>query len=742
MLTPATGNASLIGQTFAGYHVLGLVGRGAMGAVYLAEDVQLKRRVALKVLLGTLARNPAMVKNFQMEARAAAPLRHNNIVRVYNAGLEAGTPFMAMEYVEGEPLDRFLRRKGHMPWQTALFIGQQVAEALACAHDHGLVHRDVKPGNILLDGEGRARLSDFGIANVTIDGETAGPQGAFVGTPHYMSPEQCSGKKVGQSSDLFSLGVMLYRMISGKLPFQSDDPMELIRKIAYEDPQRLNRVTVGIPDDVARLVAHLLQKDPAKRPESAATVASMIKRLQAEQGGQSALPAALTAFVREEAEIRPVTHGDGTRRRPTGAPQKRTSSGRETIPFDADWIGAHARAIGLTILAAVCALTGSQIALAMRPTPEISGPPVVGALTPAAGHPGTQAVVAASDAFVLRDFSFYDPNNVVVVAEGRAGTRMNHGRGLMRLDLDEGVLYSVRAPMAPATDITSPVHSGVARAYAGITAPGMLVALHSQRASQLGLHVQPYSQSVTKSEPAYLLNMPQGDVSIEAVASMGNHTTILARSNDSDRLLELGFRSNKQTVREVARADAGAIIPESVQYDNGDTWVSYMIEAATGRRELWVAPSGGATSQPVLLTLGELGARVAFSTDSELVAYSATNREGLHEIHTIHIRSLRDIPGIGLGRIIENGWSSADDMIYALHTVPGSGVRQLVRIDPSSGVSEPITSFPRGLGTIAALSPDGRYVITNLAGDRPHIVLVDLREVSGATTPTLTAAQS
>ena len=263
MVSQQSGHASLIGSTFGGYEVQALVGRGAMGTVYLARDVALGRSVALKVLLGSLARNPAMVRSFYREAQAAAPLRHPRIVRVYAAGIEGGTPFIAMEYVPGEPLDRFLRRKGQISWQAALYVGGQVAEALQCAHDAGIVHRDIKPANILLDRQGRVRLTDFGIARVcTLEQHGSDPK--IIGTPRYMSLEQCAGEEVTQKTDLYSLGVTMYQMISGKLPFQADSPQVLMRLIASEPAPRLNRVMPDVPDDVARLVAHLLEKDPAQ----------------------------------------------------------------------------------------------------------------------------------------------------------------------------------------------------------------------------------------------------------------------------------------------------------------------------------------------------------------------------------------------------------------------------------------------------------------------------------------------
>jgi predicted Ser/Thr protein kinase len=326
MVGQPSGHASLLGTAFGGYEVQALIGRGAMGSVYLARDTALNRPVALKVLLGSLARNPAMVRSFHREAQAAAPLRHPNIVRVYAAGIEAGTPFIAMEYVPGETLDRFLRRKGQVAWQTALYIGGQVAEALTCAHRAGIIHRDVKPANILLDRSGRVRLTDFGIANAATH-ETQG----VIGTPQYMSPEQVRGVQLTPSTDLFSLGVILYQMMAGKPPFEAITPIALINRITTEEPVRLNRLRSDIPDDVARIVALLLEKRPENRPASAQDLAAALGRLQQEEGGRSAIPEALAAFVREQANgptlrlLTPVPQVGAKKAKPGTAKGRRAS---------------------------------------------------------------------------------------------------------------------------------------------------------------------------------------------------------------------------------------------------------------------------------------------------------------------------------------------------------------------------------------------------------------------------------
>ena len=283
------GQASLIGHTIGNYQVRTLVGRGATGAVYLAYDQALRRPVALKVLLGSLAHNPVHVRRFQLEAQAAAPLRHKNIVRIYEAGVRSAVPFAAMEYVEGEPLERFIQRHGTLRWQNALYIVQQIAEALQYAHEKGVLHRDLKPANILIDRKGRVRLTDFGIAPQPESIQGLSGIHEFVGTPEYMSPEQCNGEDYTRQSDIFALGVILYRMLTNQMPFTGDSPEALLQSIVDHKPPRVDQVALGVPDDVSRLVAHMMEKEPSKRIKDSSSILERIEVLFKEDGGASAV---------------------------------------------------------------------------------------------------------------------------------------------------------------------------------------------------------------------------------------------------------------------------------------------------------------------------------------------------------------------------------------------------------------------------------------------------------------------
>ena len=263
------------------YVLVRRLGRGGMGKVYLARDVLLDRLVALKVLNGSFASDPNLVKRFRREAKAAAQLNHPNIVRVYAVREEKKVPYIAMEYVEGQTLEQRLAATGPMPWQQALDIARQVAEALACAHSNGIVHRDIKPGNVLIDAQGQVRVADFGLAKFVNATSGITSDGSFLGTPQYMSPDHCGEGEISAASDVFSLGVMLYEMLSGQRPFTGETPMMLVRQISMDPVSPLEDLAPNLPQSVYDLVANLLEKDAKRRLASGPELLGAIKNILA-----------------------------------------------------------------------------------------------------------------------------------------------------------------------------------------------------------------------------------------------------------------------------------------------------------------------------------------------------------------------------------------------------------------------------------------------------------------------------
>jgi formylglycine-generating enzyme required for sulfatase activity/serine/threonine protein kinase len=262
------------------YRVLKVLGRGGMGVVYLAEDTTLRRRVALKQMLPGLGASPSARKRFLREAQALAAVEHDHIARIYDVGEERGMPFLAMEFLKGEPLDERLKRDATLPVAEALRVGREAAEGLAAAHANGLIHRDVKPANLWLEApRGRVKVLDFGLARATDDAQLT-QSGAIVGTPAYMAPEQARGEKVDPRCDLFSLGVVLYRICTGRQPFTGTDAISTLVAIATETPTPPNLVNFEVPTELSDLIMKLLDKDRTRRFATAQEVGAAIQDIE------------------------------------------------------------------------------------------------------------------------------------------------------------------------------------------------------------------------------------------------------------------------------------------------------------------------------------------------------------------------------------------------------------------------------------------------------------------------------
>lgn len=259
-----------------------------MARVVLAHDPVLDREVAIKVLREHYAEDPQFVERFRREAQSAAALAHPNIVSIYDLGRSSdGAYYIAMEHVPGGTLKQRLEREGRLSVAEAAALGGQIADALDAAHRYGVVHRDIKPQNVLLTGKGEARVADFGIARAA--SVVAGSGTSLVlGTASYMSPEQAAGETLGPRSDLYSLGVVLYELLTGRLPFEAETPVALAFKQVYEEPVPLAEVEPSVSEGMNALVMKLLAKNPADRYESASEVFEELERIR---GGQAPVDA-------------------------------------------------------------------------------------------------------------------------------------------------------------------------------------------------------------------------------------------------------------------------------------------------------------------------------------------------------------------------------------------------------------------------------------------------------------------
>src|ERR687884_1194116 len=268
---------TLVGSVFDGrYRIVRKLGAGGMADVYLAEDQELGRRVAIKILNDRHAADDSFIERFRREAKNAAGLSHPNIVSIYDRGEAEGTYYIAMEYLDGRSLKELIVGRGPAPVSVAIDYARQILSALRFAHRNGIVHRDIKPHNVLVDAEGRVKVTDFGIARAGTSQMTEA--GSIVGTAQYLSPEQARGTAVDQRSDIYSVGIVLYELLTGQVPFSGDTPVEIAMKHLSMLPEPPSAKRPEIPRDLDLIVMRALAKDPDDRYQSAEEMDADLER--------------------------------------------------------------------------------------------------------------------------------------------------------------------------------------------------------------------------------------------------------------------------------------------------------------------------------------------------------------------------------------------------------------------------------------------------------------------------------
>ncbi|MFI4851676.1 MAG: serine/threonine-protein kinase [Gimesia chilikensis] len=260
------------------YEVLNVVGKGAFGMVLRAFDTKLERIVAIKVLAPEMASMSPARKRFLREARTSARIRHENVVRIHSVE-EEPIPYLVMEFIPGRTLQQQIEERGPLDLPSVLRLGKQIAEGLAAAHAQDLIHRDIKPGNILLEGdmEERVKITDFGLAR-TVDDASMTQSGMIAGTPMYMAPEQANGHNLDQRADLFSLGSVLYQMVTGRPPFRAPSTIAVLKRVTEETPRSILEIIPETPSWMCELIGHLHAKNPAERYSSAREVCELLER--------------------------------------------------------------------------------------------------------------------------------------------------------------------------------------------------------------------------------------------------------------------------------------------------------------------------------------------------------------------------------------------------------------------------------------------------------------------------------
>ncbi len=335
----------LIGQDIDRYQIIEHIARGGMADVYLAEDVDLERKVALKVMLDTLSIDSQFVQRFRREAQTVAKLEHTNIVQIYSFGLlSSNQPFLAMQYIEGgslrDKLQELAERSKLLTTEQALNIARQIAQALAAAHNAHVVHRDLKPSNVLIRPDGAPVLVDLGIAVVS-DGTKLTQTGSLIGTPYYMSPEQVRGKPLDGRSDLYSLGIILYEISAGMRPFEADESIAVLHKQVYEDPLPLDKFRPDLTPQTLHIIETALKKDPSQRFQSAEEMILAIDYALQAEGLQGPNPQATHVLTRLEDEALVSRH------RLVRVPTAAQPALRQRIPL---WVIVTLSVLGATVI--------------------------------------------------------------------------------------------------------------------------------------------------------------------------------------------------------------------------------------------------------------------------------------------------------------------------------------------------------------------------------------------------------
>ena len=268
------------GSLFAGrYEIIEELGKGGMGKVYRVEDKKIKKEIALKLIKQEIAADKKTIERFKNELTTARDIRHKNVCGMFDLGEEKGQHYITMEYVSGGDLKRFIRRAAPLSTARTISIAKQVCEGLAEAHTLGVVHRDLKPSNIMIDDNGNARIMDFGIAR-TLKAKGLTGAGIMVGTPEYMSPEQAEAKEVDQRSDIYSMGIILYEMMTGQLPFVGDTPLSVALKHKTEAPKNPTELNPQIPTDLSRVILKCLEKERDKRYQNAEKLLAEVTNIE------------------------------------------------------------------------------------------------------------------------------------------------------------------------------------------------------------------------------------------------------------------------------------------------------------------------------------------------------------------------------------------------------------------------------------------------------------------------------
>ncbi len=369
------------GRKIGRYQLREPLGSGGMSAVYRAYDPVIDRELAVKILPPDLARDPVLRRRFREEALALARLEHPNLVRIYAVGEEADLAYYAMELIAGRSLANVIEARGPFTLAEALAVMGQVLDALESVHDAGIVHRDIKPGNIMLDAGGRAVLMDFGLAR-RVERPTITAVGAILGTPEYMSPEQARGEPADQRSDLYACGIVLFEMLTGRPPFSGKDTIAILRQHAEKAPPELSELAPALPAGLDPILRRLLAKDPGERYPHVRDVAAALAPWASEGAKPDGTIQELLASV-----ARLSTRDTRTAVSPPGGEGGGHSPGEAVEVAAANWTRLYVAGFAAFVAALALFAVGVALFRSRRAEPPALREPAPPVATPASGAP-------------------------------------------------------------------------------------------------------------------------------------------------------------------------------------------------------------------------------------------------------------------------------------------------------------------------------------------------------------------
>lgn len=723
------------------YELFEEIGRGGMGIVYRALDLSLDRIVAVKILRDDLRAQPQIVSRFNREAKAAACLDHPNIVQIYSVGNVEGTPFIAMEYVDAAPLSALMQRESNLHVQQALDIAGQVAAALACAHDAHVIHRDIKPPNILITDEGKAYVTDFGIAKILTSDDHLTLDGSRLGTPHYMSPERCKNGDLTGASDLYSLGVLLFQMLSGRLPYEAASSVELIRRIVSDPPFRLRLFRPDLPEEVERLVAWMIEKQPRHRPADGRTLCEAIQRVR--QGG--AVDASAGPMVSVLADYRQAVARAMSQK--SLAPPQRLASGLTPITeaLPASWRKRARHAFFAALCAVPMLLAGLLYGIHGGAIPDSAG--LVAQNDPARWFVEDQVAVFQEEApgimlarinlpgYTISRAGWTGAPGALVAQLDNTNNAHHEGQRTVCAVMPETRQSSIVVPPGLSTPNAEGIPRIAALAFShGITPDtGRWLAEVEYTepdgaAPVWALAVLPTDGTGTAGP---LLSLPSGArASTAATHPDGTRVAVaLSSEGEGDRVVEWTLPGSLAPAGAPNLAPAGDPVL-SLHYSPQGKHLAILREDSRGSRSLSIVPGSGAIgeSAPVLQGALTLGSR-AFSADGRLLAVAEARLDSPARILLLRTEDGQIEAELGEGECAS--WHPTRNTLLVV-AADHKNIPQLWEVDAVAPYRRAqLTHLERGVLPPCDVSQDGRWgAAISGAEELPALVFADLRTVA------------